>query len=174
MMKLDRIDWEIIALLNEDGRIPSAEIARRLKGVSARTVKNRIDALVKKGVINIRSIIKPESIGYNVLADIFIETEPGRLREVAKQLAELRHVSYVVCATGDTDIIISARAHNILDLYSFIIEVVDKIPGVIDTQAYLLPIVLKDNMSWLPPDVIEVLERGEDQVVTERVEQQDN
>ncbi|MES0362155.1 MAG: AsnC family transcriptional regulator, partial [Anaerolineales bacterium] len=30
MDKLDRTDWEIIALLNEDGRMPSAEIARRL------------------------------------------------------------------------------------------------------------------------------------------------
>ena len=52
-MKLDKIDWKIIALLNEDGRMPSAEVARQIGGVSARTVKNRIDALVQNGIINI-------------------------------------------------------------------------------------------------------------------------
>jgi Lrp/AsnC family transcriptional regulator for asnA, asnC and gidA len=155
MAKLDPIDWEIIALLNEDGRMPSAEIARRIEGVSARTVKNRIDALVNHGVINIRSILKPEAIGYSVLADLFIETEPGRLREVAERLAELPQVSYVVCATGDTDIIISIRARTIDELYNFIIEVVDKMPGVLHTQSYLLPVSIKDNMTWLPVDMFQ-------------------
>jgi len=152
MIKLDPIDWKIIALLNEDGRMPSAEIARRLEGVSARTVKNRIDTLVNKGVINIRSIVNPKSIGYGVLADVFIETEPGRLREVAKRLAEFPEISYVVCATGDTDIIISVRSRTIEELYSFITEVIGKIPGVRHTQSYLLPLILKDNMTWLPND----------------------
>jgi DNA-binding Lrp family transcriptional regulator len=152
MAELDPIDWEIIALLNKDGRMSSAEIARRLDGVSARTIKNRIDALVNKGVINIRSIINPKSIGYGVLADVFIETEPGRLREVAKQLAEFHEVSYVVCATGDTDIIVSVRSRTIEELYSFITEVLGKIPGVRHTHTYLLPLILKDNMTWLPHD----------------------
>ncbi|MCK4899764.1 MAG: AsnC family transcriptional regulator, partial [Anaerolineales bacterium] len=52
MNKPDRTDWKIITLLNEDGRMPSAEIARRLGNVSARTVTNRIEALTRKGIIN--------------------------------------------------------------------------------------------------------------------------
>jgi DNA-binding Lrp family transcriptional regulator len=152
MADIDSIDWEIIALLNKNGRMSSAEIARRLDDVSARTIKNRIDALVKKGIINIRSIINPKSIGYSVLADLFIETEPGQLREVAKQLAEFHEVSYVVCATGDTDIIVSVRSRAIEELYSFITEVIGKIPGVRHTHTYLLPHILKDNMTWLPHD----------------------
>lgn len=86
--KLDRVDCEIIALLNEDGRMPSAEIARRLGNVSARTVTNCIEALTRKGIINIRAVVNPETVGYGVLADVFIETEPGRLREVAERAAE--------------------------------------------------------------------------------------
>ena len=63
MDKLDRIDWEIITLLNEDGRMPSAEIARRLGDVSARTVTNRIEALTRKGIINIRAVVNPKMVG---------------------------------------------------------------------------------------------------------------
>ena len=87
MEKPDRTDWEIITLLNEDGRMPSAEIARRLGNVSARTVTNRIEALTNKGVISIRAVVNPEMVGYDVLADVFIEVEPGRVREVAEKVA---------------------------------------------------------------------------------------
>jgi Lrp/AsnC family transcriptional regulator for asnA, asnC and gidA len=154
MYQPDQIDWKIIALLNQNGRMSSAEIARRLGNVSARTVINRIDILVEQGIINICSIVNPDTLEYCVLADVFIKTQPGLLREVAKKIAELPLVSYVVCATGDTDIIISVRAKNIEELYDFVTETIGKTLGVIQTRTYLLPLVLKDNISWLPPDFI--------------------
>lgn len=149
--KPDHTDWEIIALLNEDGRIPSAEIARRLGSVSARTITSRIEALTREGIINIRAIVNPETVGYSVLADVFIETEPGRLREVAERVAEFPQISYVACATRDTDVIISLRARDIEKLFNFVNETLGKIPGVRRTQSYLLPFKIIDNMTWLPP-----------------------
>jgi Lrp/AsnC family transcriptional regulator for asnA, asnC and gidA len=153
--KLDQSDLKIIALLNEDGRIPSAEIARKLGNVSARTVNNRIEMLIREGIINIRAVVNPEMVGYGVLADVFIETEPGRLREVAERVAEEPQVSYVACATGDTDVIVSVRARNIEELYDFVIEVLGKIPGVRQTQTILLPLKIKNIATWMPPDELE-------------------
>lgn len=155
MPRPDRTDWEIIALLNADGRMSSAEIARQLGDVSARTVTNRINVLTKQGIINIRSIVNPEVVGYGVLADVFIEVEPGNLRDVAELLADLSQISYVACATGDTDIIISIRAHNISELYNFVIETIGKIPGVRHTRTYPLPLKLKNMATWMPPDAFE-------------------
>ncbi|MFN2235559.1 MAG: Lrp/AsnC family transcriptional regulator [Anaerolineales bacterium] len=153
MYQPDHTDWKIITLLNQDGRMSSAEIARRLGHVSARTVTNRIDTLIEQGIINICSIVNPDALEYCVLADVFIKTQPGLLRKIANKVAELPQVSYVVCATGDTDIIISVRAHTIEEMYDFVIEKIGKIHGVIHTQTYLLPLVLKDNISWMPPGV---------------------
>jgi Lrp/AsnC family transcriptional regulator, regulator for asnA, asnC and gidA len=153
MYKPDQTDWKIIALLNKDGRMSSAEIARELGDVSARTIKNRIDALTQHGIINIRSIINPEALGYDVLADVFIETEPGQLRAVADSVAQMSLVTYVACATGDTDIIISVRAHDIKELYNFVLEQVENIPGVRHTKTFPLPLSLKGNDTWMPPDV---------------------
>jgi Lrp/AsnC family transcriptional regulator for asnA, asnC and gidA len=155
MEKLDRTDWKIIALLNEDGRMPSAEIARRLGNVSARTVTNRVEALTREGIINIRAIINPETVGYGVLADVFIEVEPGRVREVAEGVAEFPQVSYVACATGNSDVSISLRVRNIEELFNFVTEKLGKIPGVRRTQSYLLPLKLKDLDTWLPPNVLD-------------------
>ena len=154
MVEPDQTDWEIIALLNKNGRMSSAEIARELGNVSARTIKNRIDALIKQDIIKIRSVVNPEALGYDVLADVFIETEPGLLRKVAEQAAEMLQVSYVVCATGDTDIIISVRARNVKELYEFVVEKIGKIPGVRQTRIYPLPLSIKDSTTWIPPGVL--------------------
>ena len=150
----DQIDWKIIALLIQNGRMSSAEIARQLGNVSARTVTNRIDVLTEHGIINIRSIVNPEAVGYGVLADVFIEVEPGKVRTVAEQLADFPHISYIACATGDTDIIISVRSRNINDLFDFVIETLGKIPGVRHTQTYPLPLKIKNMTTWIPPNVL--------------------
>ncbi len=155
MYSPDRIDWEIIALLNEDGRMPSTEIARLLGDVSARTVNNRIKTLIKRGIFNIRAVVNPESVGYNVLADLYIEVEPGHVREVAELVAEFPQVSYVACATGDVDVSVSLRVRDIDELFNFVTEKIGKIPGVRRTQSYLLPFKIKDLDTWLPPNVLE-------------------
>jgi len=151
MVQPDSTDWKIIALLNEDGRKSSAEIARLLGDISARTVTNRIDALIEHEIIHVRPIVNPDKVGYGVLADVFIEVEPGVLRAVADRLVELPQTSYVACATGDTDIIISVRARSIEELYEFVTQVVGKIQGVQRTQLYILPLKIKDVGTWLPP-----------------------
>ncbi len=153
MHKPDGLDWKIIRLLMNDGRLSSADISRKLGDVSPRTVTNRIDILTQSGIINIRSIVNPDKLGYCVLADVFIETEPGKLREVAHQLRDYSQISYIALATGDTDIIISVRAKEIDELYNFVIETIGNIPGVRHTKTFPLPLNIKDITSWLPPEV---------------------
>ena len=153
MYKPDKFDWKIIALLNKDGRMPSAEIARKLGGVSARTVTNRINALTEHGIINVRAVVNPAKVGYGVMADVFVEVEPGRVREVAHKAAAFPQSSYVACATGETDISISLRVRSIEELFEFVTEKLGKIPGVRKTQSYLLPLKIKDLDTWLPPNV---------------------
>jgi Lrp/AsnC family transcriptional regulator for asnA, asnC and gidA len=162
MYKPDRFDWKIITLLNEDGRMPSAEIARRLGNVSARTVTNRINALTEHGIINIRAVVNPQLVGYEVLADVFVEVEPGRVREVAQQAAEYPESSYVACATGESDVSISLRARSIEELFDFATEKLGKIPGVRRTRTHLLPLKIKDMDTWLPPNILEGHEVNED------------
>jgi len=155
MYQPDKTDWKIIALLNKDGRISSAEIARQIEDITARTVNNRIEALQESGIINIRSIVNPEKTGYPILADVFIEVEPSKIREVANAISDFPEISYLACATGDVDIIVSVRASSIQELYEFVIENLSNIPGVRHTETYLLPLNLKTNASWLPPDILD-------------------
>jgi Lrp/AsnC family transcriptional regulator for asnA, asnC and gidA len=158
MYKPDKFDWKIIKLLNEDGRMPSAEIARKLGNVSARTVTNRINALTEHGIINVRAVVDPVKVGYGVMADVFLEVEPGLVREVAGKAAKFSQSSYVACATGESDVSISLRVRSIEELFDFVTEKLGKIPGVRRTQSYLLPLKIKDLDTWLPPDVLDTNE----------------
>ena len=162
MYKPDNIDWKIITLLNDDGRMPSTEIARELGNVSARTVSNRINTLTEKGIINVRAVVDPEKVGYGVLADVFLEVEPGRVREVAQQAAEFPQSSYVACATGESDVSISLRVRSIEELFDFVTEKLGTIPGVRRTHSYLLPLKIKDLDTWLPPNVLDANKTDDD------------
>jgi Lrp/AsnC family transcriptional regulator for asnA, asnC and gidA len=155
MYSPDRIDWEIITLLNEDGRLPSAEIARRLVNVSSRTVNNRIKVLSEQGIINIRAVVNPEAVGFGVLADVYLEVEPGRVREVAELVAKFPQATYVACATGDSDVSLSLRVRTIEELFTFVDEILGNIPGVRRTQSYVLPLKIKDLDTWIPPNVLD-------------------
>lgn len=154
MHTLDRIDREIIRLLNKDGRMSNAEIARRLDGVPPRTISHRIEGLIARGIIAVRAIVNPVALGYSILADVFIEVEPGRVREVAETVARFPQVSYVACATGECDVSISVRVRSTEELFDFVTEQVGRIPGVRRTHTYLLPAKLKDIDTWLPDAVI--------------------
>jgi Lrp/AsnC family transcriptional regulator for asnA, asnC and gidA len=158
---LDRIDRQIIRLLNQDGRMSNAEIARRLGGIPPRTISHRVKGLIARDVIAVRAIVNPAALGYHVLADVFIEVEPGRVREVAETVARFSQVSYVACATGECDVSISLRVRSNEELFDFVTEQLGRIPGVRRTQTHLLPAKLKDIDTWLPPNALDASE-GDD------------
>jgi Lrp/AsnC family transcriptional regulator for asnA, asnC and gidA len=154
MHTLDRIDREIIRLLNEDGRMSNAELARRLGDIPPRTISHRVEGLIAHDIIAVKAIVNPVALGYSILADVFIEVEPGRVREVAETVARFPQVSYVACATGECDVSISVRVRSTEELFDFVTEQVGRIPGVRRTQTHLLVVKLKDIDSWLPDAVI--------------------
>ena len=156
MFKIDKIDWEIVNLLMDDGRMPAAEIARQVGGISERVVRYRIDRLVKERVISISAIPKPRALGYSVIADILIEVEASLINEVASKFKELECVSYVACAIGETDISLQLVAHDTSEVYSFVTEVIGKTTGVHKTTTSIVPLVLKDVYQWrIPPSAYE-------------------
>jgi Lrp/AsnC family transcriptional regulator for asnA, asnC and gidA len=147
---IDALDRSIIHLLQEDSRMPSAEIARRL-GVAERTVRARINRLVEDGIVKLVAIVNPSALGYDVTADIFLEVEPGRLEEVAQQLVAMEEVAYVGLTTGERDISIQVFLPSVDALYRFITEKLQRIPGVNGTTTYVVPRVLKWLHNWSLP-----------------------
>lgn len=148
---VDDLDRAIIRCLQEDGRLPSAEIARTLS-VAERTVRARIDRLVQDNVIRLVAMIVPGAVGFGVTADVFLEVEAGRVQEVANSVAARPEVGYVGLTTGDRDISIQVHSASVEALYHLVTDELGRIPGVIRHDTYIIPKIIKTHFDFLGPE----------------------
>src|SRR5512142_1595633 len=116
-IKLDRLDKQIVDILTDDGRMSCTDMAKKIGGVTERMVRYRLNRLIQRGVIAISAIVDSRAIGYPVIADVFIEAEPGQVFDLARKIAEYENVTYVACSTGDRDISVQIVAHDNHELY---------------------------------------------------------
>ena len=151
MSKTDITDTKIVELLMREGRMPAAEIARNIGGITERIVRYRIDKMIEGGLISISAIVHPQKIGYYVAADVLLEVETGRIQGVAESLVDLDCISYVACSIGETDVSVQVRAKDTDEVYRIVTEVIGRIPGVRKTTTSIVPVVLKDVYQWRIP-----------------------
>ena len=151
MYKIDKIDYEIVNMLMEDGRMRAAEIARRLGNKSERAVRYRIDRMIDNNVIQLSAIVNPKGLGFSVVADVLLEVEADSILEVARRLVEFENISYVACSIGETDLSIQVLAGDTAEVYRFVTEGIGKIPGVRKTTTSIVPLVFKDVFQWRIP-----------------------
>ena len=149
--RVDHIDRAIVDLLIEDGRMSGADIARRIGDITERTVRNRLERLVKSDVIRVTAVVNAAMLGLPVMADVFVEVEPGHIMDVAHQIAAFDDVTYVACSTGENDLSIQIVATDNTALYRFVTEVIAAVPGVRKTTTVLLPVIVKDDNQWPIP-----------------------
>lgn len=151
MIKIDEIDKQISDLLIIDGRMSCPEIARRIGNISERLVHYRIDRLVSNRVIAIRATVDASKVGFPVVGDVYLEVEPGLVREIADILAGFEMISYIACSTGDKEISLQIYARDHKEIYSLVTEEISKIPGVRKTHISFVPFVVKDDLNWPIP-----------------------
>jgi Lrp/AsnC family transcriptional regulator for asnA, asnC and gidA len=127
---MDYKDKKIIEILSRDSRTPNTEIAKKI-GVSESTVRKRIKALEKKGVIEKYSIVvNPSKMGFNTVAIVGLDVEPSRFLRVASRLTEFKEVKYVATSTGDHMIMFEIWANNGKELTEIISHKIGRIDGI--------------------------------------------
>ncbi len=127
---IDKLDMEILQLLEKDASLPYTEIARRLK-LNESTVRKRVAALKQKGVIRkFTVVIEPSKIGFNTVAIIGVDVDPPKLLEVAQKLCEIPETRYVATSTGDHMIMTEIWTRDGKELSKIISEKIGTIEGV--------------------------------------------
>lgn len=130
MVKVDKLDLKILKMLQEDGRRSFTEMAEKLK-LSESTVRKRVQALQKKGVIKKFTVkIDPAKIGINTVAIVGVDVEPTELLEAAQKLCEIKEIRSVATSTGDHMIMTEIWTKDGRELTRVISEKIGKIDGV--------------------------------------------
>lgn len=99
--RLDETDREIIAALNEDGRMTIRELADKI-GMSSPSVTERIHKLEDAGAIRGYTILfDPKVFGLGIAAHVRMRVRPGEARRVAQMLFDAPEVVEADHVTGE-------------------------------------------------------------------------
>jgi Lrp/AsnC family transcriptional regulator for asnA, asnC and gidA len=116
----DDLNQGIIKLLQQDGRLPYKDIARKL-GVSEGTIRNRVQSMKRSGMLKIVALTDPMAIRYKADAMIGIKVaSPASPRAVAERLAQFSEVVYVIWVAGRYDLLIEVVCETSENFQAFL------------------------------------------------------
>jgi len=130
---LDETDVQILNLLQNDGRITNAELAKRV-GLSPPSVLQRVRALEKSGLIrSYVAILEPERLGLRITALVMIslslhqEQPIERFRRAIQEIPEIIECYHV---SGDFDFLLKVVVRDMRAYEVFLREKLSKIKGI--------------------------------------------
>lgn len=147
----DALDRKILALLQDDGRMPNARIARAT-GVSVPTVRKRIERMVESGVVQIVGLLEPAATGYPISVMVGVNVAAGELREVGRAFAALARVCWVGYCTGRYNLLVEAVFRGSDELLEFLSGPLAPGGSIIATEVFTILGNEKFNYMWEIPE----------------------
>ena len=117
---LDATDRALLALLRDDARAPTAELARKL-GLSRTTVQSRMERLQRQRVIAGFTITVPDELEAGLVrAHVLITLAPKRSGAIEVALRRIPEVRVLHSVSGPFDLIAIVAAASIGELDALI------------------------------------------------------
>ncbi len=130
---LDETDKAILAMLQADGRISNAEIARQVE-LSAPATHARVRRLEQAGVIRQHvTLLDREMIGYDMVCFINVSLQLHqfdaieRFKQLVLDMPEVLECHHM---TGEFDYLLKAVFRNRDELQQFVVDRLTPIPGM--------------------------------------------
>ncbi|MDJ1158629.1 Lrp/AsnC family transcriptional regulator [Chelatococcus sp. SYSU_G07232] len=141
MAELDKIDLKILRLLQADGRMGNAEIARRVN-LSPAACHRRVQALFTGGyVTGVHARIDPAKVDLGVLVLVAVVLDRSTPESFAAfEEAALANAAILEChlVAGDFDYMLKVRARDIDDFNAFHGSKLIALPGVRQTRTFFV------------------------------------
>lgn len=154
---IDGIDAQLLTLIQQDGRISNAELARQV-GLAPSAVLERIKKLEERGVIRgYAAFVNPKEVGFGLTAFVSVRTnECGDGTD--DLLAAIPEVLEVHDVAGEDSFLLKVRAFDPENL-AVLLRKIKSITSVISTKTTIVLETVKES-SALPLDLCEISETG--------------
>lgn len=139
---MDKIDLQIIAALQENGRATNLELSKRL-GVGEATIRRRLKTLISQGIIKINAIPNPLKVGIKYIVVMGLQVQPTHLDDIANKLSQNEQVSFLSLTTGQFDIMLILLSSEPQDLTRFIREQISTNSSILRTESFVSAEVIK-------------------------------
>jgi len=117
---LDDTDHALLALLRENARASTAELARRL-GLSRTTVQSRLERLERQRVVAGYTIVVPDELeAALVRAHVLVTVAPRQSAAIESALRKIAEVRVLHSVSGPFDLIAIVAARSIGELDALI------------------------------------------------------
>ncbi|MBC2934884.1 Lrp/AsnC family transcriptional regulator [Nocardioides sp. zg-1228] len=144
-VRLDDTAKRIIELLQEDGRISYAAIAKAV-GLSEAAARSRVQKLLDAEVMQVVAVTDPTQVGFARQAMIGVRTEGDPL-QVGDRLAQLSEVDYVVTTAGSFDLLVEVVCEDDPHLLD-VIRQVRELEGVVSSETFVYLKLNKQHYNW--------------------------
>lgn len=141
MIKLDRIDRNILRELQKNGRISNVELAKKV-GLSPTPCMERVKRLEKSSVIkSYTALLDPQYLDANLLVYIEIRLKRTtadvfeRFNEAAKQIDEILECHLV---SGDFDYLLKTRVADMSAYRKVLNQTLLALPDIKDSRTYVV------------------------------------
>lgn len=144
-VRLDATAKRIIELLQEDGRISYAAIAKSV-GLSEAAARARVQKLLDSEVMQVVAVTDPTQVGFTRQAMIGVRTE-GDPMKVGDRLAQVSEVDYVVTTAGSFDLLVEVVCEDDPHLLD-VIRQIRELEGVVSSETFVYLKLNKQHYNW--------------------------
>jgi Lrp/AsnC family transcriptional regulator, regulator for asnA, asnC and gidA len=121
-------------MLSKDSSMPFVEVAKQI-GISDATVHIRVRRLIADGLIKKFTIsVDNNMLGYDHLAFMGINIEPGFADEVTEGLLKIDEVLEIHEMHGRFDLILKIRAKDLDQMREIVVNKIRKLPRILETE----------------------------------------
>ncbi|WP_420036943.1 Lrp/AsnC family transcriptional regulator [Streptomyces sp. cg28] len=143
----DDVDERILAELEEDGRLPFAELAARV-GLSAGATRSRTLRLLDGGVAQVVALVRPEVLGMGYLCGFSLRVA-GAAADTARRAAALPRVTFLSTCLGSAEVVGTITAESFAAVRTTL-EEMRELPRVREVESWLHLELVKERYDMGP------------------------
>ena len=150
---MDKIDLEILKILQKKARIPNVEVSRTI-GMAPSAVLERIKKLEAEKIIQGYEVrLSPDMFGCAMTAFVNIQViHPSKIRETGEQLAAIEQVQEVHYLAGGDTVIIKIKVSGNMELEELIQTRIADISSIKATKTFIALSTFKESAKIKLPD----------------------
>ena len=131
--KLDQVDFQILDILQKEGRISNAELARRIARSQPAT-HARLKRLEQSGLIrSYMALLDREMLGFEILCFVHVTLEkhqPDQVKNFHASVAQMPEVTECYHVTGDYDYLLKVVMRHRREMEEFLVDKLSRVSGV--------------------------------------------